>query len=46
MVETFGMPQIFLSLIFNESSNLKWKEIENIKNLTIFFNTHFLGKIA
>jgi len=38
------MPQIFLSLIFNESSNLRWKEIENIKNLIIFFNNTFSWK--
>jgi len=44
MVETFGMPQIFLFLTSNESSNLRWKEIENIKNLTIFFNNTFSWK--
>jgi len=37
MVENFGMPQFFLTLTSNETSNLRWKEIEDIKNLAIFF---------
>ncbi len=30
MVENFGMPHFFLTLTFDETSNLRWKEIENI----------------
>jgi hypothetical protein len=44
MVESFGMPQFYLILTSNEPSNLRWKEIENIKNLTIFFNNTFSWK--
>jgi hypothetical protein len=44
MVENFGMPHFFLTLIFDETSNLRWKEIENIENLAMFFNNTFSWK--
>ncbi len=44
MVETFGMPQFFLTLTSNETSNLRWKEIEDIENLAMFFNNTFSWK--
>jgi hypothetical protein len=46
MVENFGMPHFFLTLTSDETSNLRWKEIENIENLVMFSITHFLGRIA
>ncbi len=42
MVENFGMPHFFLISTSNETSNLRWKEIEDIKNLAMFSITHFL----
>jgi len=44
MVENFRMPHFFLTLISNETSNLKWKEIEDIENLAMFFNNTFSWK--
>jgi len=41
MVENFGMPHFFLTLTFDETSNLRWKEIEDIENLAMFFNNTF-----
>jgi hypothetical protein len=41
MVENFGMPHFFLTLTFDETSNLKWKEIENF---AMFFNNKFSWK--
>jgi hypothetical protein len=43
MVENFGMPHFFLTLTFDETSNLKWKEIEDIENSAMFFNIFFEG---
>jgi hypothetical protein len=45
MVENFGMLHFFLTLTFDETSNLRWKEIEDIENLACFSITHFLGRI-
>jgi hypothetical protein len=44
MVENFGMLHFFLILIFDETSNLKWKEIKDIENLITFFNNTFFWK--
>jgi hypothetical protein len=44
MVENFGMPHFFLILNFDETSNLRWKEIEDIENLAMFFNNSFSWK--
>jgi hypothetical protein len=44
MVENFGMPHFFLTLIFDETSNLRWKEIEDIENFVMFFNNTFSWK--
>jgi len=44
MVENFGMPHFFLTLTSNETSNLRWKEIEDIENLAMFFNNTFSWK--
>jgi hypothetical protein len=44
MVENFGMPHFFFTLIYDETSNLIWKEIEDIENLTMFFNSTFSWK--
>jgi hypothetical protein len=44
MVENFGMPHFSLTLTFNETSNLRWKEIEDIENLTMFFSNTFSWK--
>jgi hypothetical protein len=44
MEENFRMPHFFLTLIFNETSNLRWKEIEDIENLVMFFNNTFSWK--
>ncbi len=44
MVENFGMPHFFLTLTFDETSNLRWKEIEDIENLAMFFNNIFSWK--
>jgi hypothetical protein len=44
MVENFGMPHFFLILTFDETSNLRWKEIEDIENLAMFFNNTFFRK--
>jgi len=44
MVENFGMFHFFLILIFDETSNLKWKEIEDIENFAMFFNNAFSWK--
>ncbi len=38
------MPHFFLTLIFDETSNLTWKEIEDIENLAMFFNNTFSWK--
>jgi hypothetical protein len=46
MVENFGMPHFFLTLTFDETSNLRWKEIEDIEILLCFSITYFLGRIA
>jgi len=39
------MLHFFLTLTFDETSNLRWKEIEDIENLACFSITHFLGRI-
>jgi len=44
MVENFGMPHFLLILTFDETSNLRWKEIEDIENLAMFFNNIFSWK--
>jgi hypothetical protein len=44
MVKNFEMPHFFLTLISNETSNLRWKEIEDIENLVMFFNNTFSWK--
>jgi hypothetical protein len=44
MVENFGMPHFFLTLTSDETSNLRWKEIEDIENLAMFFNNTFSWK--
>jgi len=44
MVENFGMLHFFLILTFDETSNLRWKEIEDIENLAMFFNNTFSWK--
>jgi len=44
MVENFGMPHFFLTLTYDETLNLRWKEIENIENLGMFFNNTFSCK--
>jgi hypothetical protein len=44
MVKNFEMPHFFLTLISNETSNLRWKEIEYIENLVMFFNNTFSWK--
>jgi len=44
MVENFGMLHFFLTLTFDETSNLRWKEIEDIENLAMFFNNIFSWK--
>jgi len=31
-------------LIFDETSNLRWKEIKDMENLTMFFNNTFSWK--
>jgi hypothetical protein len=38
------MLHFILILIFDETSNLKWKEIEDIENLAMFFNNTFSWK--
>ncbi len=38
------MPHFFLTLTSDETSSLKWKEIENIENLAMFFNNTFSWK--
>jgi hypothetical protein len=43
MVENFGMPHFFLTLTFDETSNLRLK---TLKILLCFSITHFLGRIA
>ncbi len=35
------MPHFFLTLTSNETSNLRWKEIEDIENFAMFFNNTF-----
>ncbi len=44
MVENFGMLHFIFILIFDETSNLKWKEIEDIENLAMFSNNTFSWK--
>jgi len=44
MVKIFGMLHFFLTLIFDKTSNLRWKEIEDIENLVMFFNNTFSWK--
>jgi hypothetical protein len=44
MVENFGMPHFFFTLTSDKTSNLKWKEIEDIENLAMFFNNTFSWK--
>jgi hypothetical protein len=44
MVVNFGMLHFFLTLTFDETSNLRWKEIEDIENLAMFFNNTFSWK--
>ncbi len=44
MMENFGMPHFFLILTSNETSNLTWKEIEDIENHAMFFNNTFSWK--
>ncbi len=44
MVENFGMLRFFIILTSDETSNLKWKEIEDIENLVMFFNNTFSWK--
>jgi hypothetical protein len=34
----------FLAFTSNETSNLRWKEIEDIENLAMFFNSTFSWK--
>jgi hypothetical protein len=46
MVENFGMPHFFLTLTSDETSNLRWKEIEDIEILLCFSITHFFGRIT
>jgi len=46
MVENFGMSHFFLTLTFDETSNLRWKEIEDIENFVVFFNNTFFGRIT
>jgi hypothetical protein len=41
MVEKFAMPHFSFTLTFDETSNLRWKEIEDIENLAMFFNNTF-----
>ncbi len=38
------MPHFFFTLTSDETSNLKWKEIENIEKLAMFFNNTFSWK--
>jgi hypothetical protein len=40
------MPHFFLTSIYDETSNLRWKEIEDIENFAMFSITHSLGRIA
>jgi hypothetical protein len=35
------MPHFFLTLTSDETSNLKWKKIEDIENFGMFFNSTF-----
>jgi hypothetical protein len=44
MVENFRMLHFFLTLTFDETSNLRWKKIEDIENLVMFFNNTFSWK--
>ncbi len=44
MVENFGMLRFFIILTSDETSNLRWKEIEDIENLVMFFNNTFSWK--
>jgi hypothetical protein len=44
MVENFGMLCFFIILTSDETSNLRWKEIEDIENLVMFFNNTFSWK--
>jgi len=44
MVEKFAMPHFSFTLTFDETSNLRWKEIEDIENLAMFFNNTFSWK--
>ncbi len=46
MVENFGMPHFFLTLTFDETSNLRWKKIKDIENLVMFFNDTFSWKVS
>ncbi len=46
LVKNFRMPHFFLTSIYDETSNLRWKEIEDIENFDMFSITHFLGRIA
>ncbi len=38
------MPYFFFTLTFDQTSNLRWKEIEDIENLAMFFNNTFSWK--
>ncbi len=38
------MPHSSFILIFDEMSNLRWKEIKDIENLAMFFNNKFSWK--
>ncbi len=44
MVENFGMLHFFFILNFDETFNLRWKEIEDIENLAMFFGNTFSWK--
>jgi hypothetical protein len=44
MVENFGMPHFFLTLTSDETSNWRWKEIEDIEFFFMFFNNIIFWK--
>jgi hypothetical protein len=44
MVKNFGMSHFSFILIFDETSNLRWKEIKDIENLAMCFNNNFFKK--
>jgi hypothetical protein len=46
VVENFGMPHFFLTLIYDETSNLHGKKLKTLKILQCFSITNFLGRIV